>query len=426
MHDECDALVVGAGPAGSAVARRLAARGHHVILVDKASFPRDKCCSEYASPETLRELHALRLLPELDRRGWTPLEGTRVVGAHGAQLHGRFADAGGSPFRATGMALPRRDLDDALVRHATAAGTKLRENTRLTALARRVDGWVTATVSGPTGEWQCIARMVVGADGLGSRVARLSGLRRQGRMRRIAFVAHLSGVRGMGHHAEMHVGTGAYVGLNPIDAARTNVALVVTASDAAHARGDAAGFFHRRLAQFPSLASRLAAAEVVREVMVTGPFDARSLRSTADGLALVGDAAEFFDPFTGEGIWTALVGARLLSDTLDPLLRSADPITDRALKPYRRARCRQFRGKWVVERVIGHAMRWPALFDHSVARLDRAGLASTMIGITGDFVPATAMLRPASVWRLLAARSEKQEARGEPSTIDHQPSTSHI
>ena len=79
MAERCDALIVGAGPAGSAVALRLAALGHHVMLVDKATFPRDKCCAEYASPETLRELALLNLLPALDRNGWTALDGSAYV-----------------------------------------------------------------------------------------------------------------------------------------------------------------------------------------------------------------------------------------------------------------------------------------------------------------------------------------------------------
>jgi 2-polyprenyl-6-methoxyphenol hydroxylase-like FAD-dependent oxidoreductase len=380
-------------------------------MIDKATFPRDKCCSEYASPETLRELHALGVLPALEQHGWTALEGTAVHAAHGARLHGRFGDAGGHPFRTTGMALPRHALDHVLVQAATASGTTLLQGTRLIAMRTLANGTTAATLQGTDGERSIVARVMVGADGLGSRVARLAGLRRHGRLRRIAFVAHVAGVRDMRAHAELHVTRGAYVGLNPIDAARTNVAVVVRAHEARTARGDATRFFHEQLARFPSVAARVATGTLVREVMVTGPFDARSRRSTTDGVALVGDAAEFFDPFTGEGIWAALAGARMLSDCLDPLLRAPDPITHRSLAPYRRARRRRFLGKWMVERTIGHAMRWPWLFNHAVARIQRAGLASMMIGVTGDFVPASRLLAPGILWRLCRANGERRAVR---------------
>jgi flavin-dependent dehydrogenase len=285
---------------------------------------------------------------------------------------------------------------------------------------------VQATLDGAGGTTTVATRIVVGADGLGSRVQRLMNARGRGRLRRIAFVAHMRGVRGMHHHAELHVGRGAYVGLNPITSEVTNVALVVRAHDATAARGDALAFFRQSLAGFPAIAGRVAAGTLVRPVMVTGPFDVRSTRATSDGIVLVGDAAEFFDPFTGEGIWSALVGARLLAETLDPLLKRSGPITDRALGAYRRARRRRFAGKWLVERVIGHAMRWPALFDGAVRRIGKVGMAATVIGITGDFVPASRMLHPGVLWRLAMANGERRTANGvddRPSTIDRGRST---
>ena len=413
MAEHCDALIIGAGPAGSATALRLATLGHRVTLVDKHAFPRDKCCSEYASPETLRELDALGVLGVLDAQGWTALQGTSVRGAGGAQLYGRFDDAGVVPYRPTGMPLPRRELDLAMLRAAASAGATVHERTRLKTLDRHHDGTMHATLEHPDGPCEVVARVVIGADGLGSRVARLKGLRRQGGLQRMAFVAHLSGVSGLQSRAELHVGRRGYVGLNPIAAERTNVAVVVRANDAAAARGDATGFFWQALAHYPQLAGRVATAQVVREVLVTGPFNVGSRSCTTNGVALVGDAADFFDPFTGEGMWTALVGARLLSGALHPLLLGSEPVGHRALAPYRRARRRQFAGKWIVERTIGHAMRWPALFNGAVRRIERAGLAGMMIGISGDFVPAVRMLSPRVLWRLATANSERRTENSE-------------
>ncbi|MEO8480504.1 MAG: FAD-dependent oxidoreductase, partial [Gemmatimonadota bacterium] len=105
-------LVIGGGPAGSATALRLSTLGHAVTLIDRARFPRDKCCSEYGAPGTIRELASLGLLDTLTRHGVGSLVGTRVTGAGGSTLLGRFALAATG---ARGMALPRLLLDHVLL-----------------------------------------------------------------------------------------------------------------------------------------------------------------------------------------------------------------------------------------------------------------------------------------------------------------------
>ena len=72
-----------------------------------------------------------------------------------------------------------------------------------------------------------------------------------------------------------------------------------------------------------------------------------------------------------------------------------------AMVPYRRSRLRAFLGKWAVERLIAYGMLFPDLFDRAVDRLARRGLAHTLIGVTGDFVPARAVLNPVFLARML-------------------------
>lgn len=387
-----EVLVVGGGPAGAALATRLARGGRDVLLIDRSRFPRAKCCSEYGSPGTLTELDRLGVLPAVVGAGWTALTGTTVTAARGSSLVGRFADAGCG--RPTGSALPRREFDTLLLDTARRAGVTVREATGLRDLGRLPDGRMAATLRDDAGEHHATARVVIGADGLASRVARRSGLHRRGWLERVAFVAHVSGVAGMTDQAELHVGESGYVGLNPLDGERTNVALVVPRRRARHARGDAAGFMARALATFPGVRDRVDLDRRTSEVMVTGPFHASSRRSVADGVLLVGDAADFFDPFTGEGICSALIGARLAAPVLEEALSRSGPIDRRGLSPYRRARMQHFLGKWTVERLIGYAMLHAALFDHFVGRIGRRGLGSTMINVTGHVLPARAVLNP--------------------------------
>jgi flavin-dependent dehydrogenase len=136
--------------------------------------------------------------------------------------------------------------------------------------------------------------------------------------------------------------------------------------------------------------------------MVTGPFARRSSRVIADGALLVGDAADFFDPFTGEGICAALRGASLAEAVVARALSKVlGAVPASLLREYAALRRRAFLGKWTVERLIGYGMLAPSLFDRAVERLERRGLAHTLIGVTGDFVPARAVLNPAFLARMV-------------------------
>jgi 2-polyprenyl-6-methoxyphenol hydroxylase-like FAD-dependent oxidoreductase len=396
-------LVAGAGPAGSAVATFLARAGHRGRLLDRAAFPRDKACSEYMSPETVRLLDQLGVVPALEAAGAAPLEGTVVTAARGNRLHGRFALAGPAPFRPTGLSVSRRVLDHLLLQAACASGVTVLERTAVEDLVYdrgAVAGAVVRRGDGSRGVLR--ARLTVGADGLRSIVARRLGGRRHGRPRRVAFVTHVDGVAGMSRSAELHVGRRAYVGLNPIGGGRTNVALVVGAELARTARSGAEAFLMDGLRRFPGVYERVAAGTRAGAVLATGPFAAWSGRVVADGAARVGDAADFFDPFTGEGICSALRGAELLAAVAAGGLASPGIVTGARLAGYGRARRHAFAGKWAVERLIGYGMELPALFDHAVGRIGRrAGMADTLVGVTGDFVPARRVLSPLFLARML-------------------------
>lgn len=388
-----EVLVAGLGPAGAATAIRLARAGREVVAIDRARFPRPKTCSEYLSPETLRQLDLLGVLSRVEAAG-RPLAGVTVHGPRGARLTGRFASAAATPFRRSGLSLARMVLDHALVEQARAEGVHVVEAATLLGL-RYEQGAVAGAVVRHDGRLAEVrARLVVGADGLRSVTTRLVGGWHRGSPTRLAFVAHVAGVAGIADTAEMHVGRDGYVGLNAIGGDLANVALVVPARRAAAARGDPTGFWHAALETFPGVRGRVPRSGLIGPVRVTGPFAVRARRVTASGVLLVGDAADFFDPFTGEGICAALVGAELAAAAAVRATAAPGPVHRSRLEGYRAARRRAFAGKWAVERLIGYGMLAPALFDRAVERLDRRGLAHTLVGVTGRLVPAREVLRP--------------------------------
>ena len=132
---QADVVVVGAGPAGTATAILLAERGHDVILLDRARFPRDKVCGEYLSPEGSRILDRLGVLKAVEARGARPLRGMRIVAPDGTALVGDYPRAGPwRGYRDHALAVPRRMLDAELVRRARELPVTVREGFRVTDL----------------------------------------------------------------------------------------------------------------------------------------------------------------------------------------------------------------------------------------------------------------------------------------------------
>jgi flavin-dependent dehydrogenase len=110
------------------------------------------------------------------------------------------------------------------------------------------------------------------------------------------------------------------------------------------------------------------------------------------GVLLIGDAAGFYDPFTGEGVFTALRSAELAADTITRALRAGD-VSEGALAAYQRARREAFGGKERVTRalqfLIGHR-RLANLACRTLARRPRA--LDALLGVLGDYVPPRALL----------------------------------
>lgn len=376
MTAQYEVIVVGAGPAGSAAATLFARQRQRVLLLDRARFPRPKPCAEYVSPggvAILDRLGALQRIERSSQRRW--LRGMQIVapngGCHLLQYEGGTRKS---------LSVPRLVLDMALLDVARASGAEIREGFRVSRLWRepgRVRG-----VIGPGGE-RLGADLVVGADGLFSVVASSLRLRRtQPWPRRLGLVAHYVGVSWPEDHGQMLVGRRGYVGAAPLDDdGLLSVGLVCRMP---HGRlGSPSAALEAGLADYPRLARRLAGARHVEPVIGVGPLATATRRVAGPGFALLGDAAGFFDPFTGEGIFRALRGAELLA---------ADPAA------YARKRRKAFGPKERLVALVQLLVQTPPLMDFAVGRLGtRAVVARELGDVLGDLQPA----RPRLIWRLL-------------------------
>ena len=408
--DRAEVVVVGAGPAGAATAWALARSGIDVLVLDRARFPRAKPCAEYLSPQASRILAAMGVLEPIERAGAAQLAGMTIHAPNGIAFQGRFAASHGfHGFRDRGLAIRRETLDTIVLDAARSAGARVAEGQHVTDVLRngadRVTGVRVAGTTGRAGSRDCLATFTVGADGLRSVVGRRLGLSRNARWpRRIAFVSHYAGVLGMDDCGEMHVSRAGYCGLADVGGGVTNVALVLPQSRVGDARDGLDRFFAERLAAHQSLAGRFAGAVRVSPVRATGPFATSTRRAWAPGAALVGDAAEFFDPFTGEGIYSALRGGEILGPYVLEALRASTPRdADAALNAYDRSRRREFAGKWRVERLVALAVEMSPILNRAARVLARRShLADLLVGVAGDFVPAREVLRPGFLMQLLA------------------------
>ncbi|HEY7600869.1 MAG TPA: NAD(P)/FAD-dependent oxidoreductase [Methylomirabilota bacterium] len=411
-----DVVVVGAGPAGAATAILLAEQGFDVLLVDRARFPRDKVCGEYLSPEAGRILDRLGVLGTVGAR---PIRGMRILAPDGTLLVGDYpADGRGRGHRTHALAVRRRVLDAALVERARAAGVSVREGQRVVDLVRekgRIAGVVTEPAVPGAGAGACHpARLVVAADGRASVVVERLGLRRPHRwLRRLALVADVEGAGGDPERGEIVVVPPAYAILNPVTASVGNLSLVVPLEEGRRQKAAFADYFDAATRALPGLGDRLRHARRVGPVRVLGPLAYEVTPPRDDGIVLVGDAAGFLDPFTGEGVYAALRSAEVAAEVAGRALRTGD-VSASALRPAHVRRTAEFAAKTRVTLLLQRVIARRALLVPAARLLARrpAHLARLM-GVLGDFVRPGALLEPRFLSGLLPRSRPRLVSAGE-------------
>jgi len=354
-----DVLVVGAGPAGVAAAFEARRLGLDALVVDKATFPRDKTCGDGLTTGALRLLDELefdvRALPS-----WAAVTDTVLVSPTG-----RTVEVPLPPDGAYAGVVPRVDLDAALVEHTRSRGVDVHEGSGVTALHEDSDpvGIVTATLADGM---EVTARFVVAADGHWSPVRRLLGGSPTDLGSWHAFRQYFTGVDDRrlwvlfeedllpGYAWVFPVGGDDGAGNHRGGRANVGFGVLRTASSAGSAstNGKALAAQWRGLADRPSLRRALGPHAEPEGTVRAWPIPASYDRSrlTHRRVLFVGDAANVVDPMTGEGIAQALESGMLAARAIAASPRDATAV------------CVRYRAD--VDRTLGADLRFAAVLQH--------------------------------------------------------------
>lgn len=397
--EQRDVVIVGGGPAGAALAIRLAERGRDVLVLERSPAWRWRACGVFTSPVTVRELGRLGLTDADLASAARAVPAMRVETPAGTRIRLDYGDDGS--LRAPAVGLDRSALDPLLLAKARAAGAEVREGTTV----RGVDGARLVFAGGAQGKDGVVeARAVVGADGIRSTVARAQGVGRSPRLSdRVGLTFHVADPGPpVARDARMILFRDGYVGLAPVPGGRVNVGIVLGRSWAARLRADGAELVVEAVlrAILPAADDPVdwRASERCDPIEGAAPLGHRVARRHGPGWLLIGDAAGFLDPFTGEGLHRALVSARLAVDAIDRHL-GGDPD---GLPAYGRAMTRRFGSKDALSLVVQGFLARPGVFEYAARRLaGRDRVRETMGLVMGDLVPASRALDPRFIAALL-------------------------
>ena len=398
--DRFEVAIAGGGPAGAVLAARLAQLGREVVVLDRSPEWRWRASGVFTSPAAVMALRRMGLDEAMLRAAARPIPAMRVETPGGTTFRLTYGtETGGEPA----VGFDRSTLDPALLTSAQRAGAEVRRGSTVTGLDPAVGLLQLRRLDGSAGQLR--ADVVVGADGLRSIVATATGVRRRSRLgARVGLTYHLrdpdpSGAR----DARMRVFDDGYVGIAPVAGGRVNVGIVLGQTWRARLtmRGAAAIADGIVAATLPTAddAATWRTTERTDAIVGASPLGHRVTRRAGWRWLLVGDAAGFLDPFTGEGLHRALVSAELAAAAVHARARGHRGAFD----AYERAMQRRFLAKDGVSWLVQAFLSRPVLFEYAARRIaDRSQVRATMGLVIGDLVPPSRVLDPRYLVRLLA------------------------
>jgi menaquinone-9 beta-reductase len=328
-HDthEHEILIVGAGPAGSALAYFLARAGRDVLLIDKSEFPRDKTCGDGLTPRALGVLRHMGLLEKVTAAG-CHIKGIHLFTPDGQRVSAPIPPKGDLPPYL--VVMPRYQLDDILRAHAVAAGAVFQARVEALALARENGQVVGVQAKTPGGPALLRARHTVIATGAAAGLLEKAGLLAAQPQYGRAARGYYEGLREVSDYVEFHlesVPLPGYGWVFPISPTAANVGAGYFVSPGQGALRNSPRQVLDDFLANPLMRDRVAPAQVVGPIKgYPLRYDFATARLACPGMLVIGEAAGMVNPLTGEGIDYALESAEVAAEVLGAALSlSASP-----------------------------------------------------------------------------------------------------